>query len=320
MSTFLKVVGILLILSGIGLFLLSTSSAAEVGSQRVNNRYQAIGRDLGVGIGWTAVNCISLILFVSGVFTWWAGHSAGKSHTVTVTTNVNMDPEVREPEWEEPPIREREKREQATPPQPDSRPIVVQGAKHSVTRIIIGWSLFLYIVYAAIHFYSWADCDSNSMILTLFPIRQIYLIGAVEEKWPVHDDMARQLINALDASDNRDAIMHLIKHGDCILFSSVANEVAQQKDLVAQDEAQSASPVANLDPAATVQITSTGRLNIRSGPSEAHYKIIGKLSKGESAAAVGRNASGTWIKLGDAWVSAKFITTDDDLMSLPVVG
>ena len=230
-----------------------------------------------------------------------------------------MDPEVREPKWEEPPIREREKREPKAPPQPDSRPIVVQGAKHSVTRIIIGWSLFLYIVYAAIHFYSWADCASNSMILTLFPIRQIYLIGAVEERWPVHDDMARQLINALDASDNRDAIMHLIKHGDCILLSSVANEIAEQKDLVAQDSALSHTPVPTSVAAANVQITSTVKLNIRSGPSQAYYEIVGRLHKGESAVAIGRNASGTWIKLGDGWISAQYITTNDDLMSLPVV-
>ena len=278
MSTFLKAVGILLIMSGIGLFLLTTSSAAEVGSRPVRNQSQEIGRNIGVGIGWSSISCISLILFVSGVFTWWAGQNAGKSSTKDSPRGERPE-STPEPASDVPSSRKHEKREPTTEQQYVGRPIVVEGGRQSVKKIIFGWTLFLYAMYAALHWYSWTDCDDHSNFLTLFPVRQIYFVRAVEEKWTVSNGLIQKMHFALDVGEDETTVMHLVK----------------------------------------AQIEASENLNIRSGPSVT-YRKVDMLEKGEYAQVIGRNASGTWLKLGSGWVFTKYVNSNDDLMSLPVMG
>lgn len=314
MSTFLKAAGILLIMSGIGLFLLTTSSAAEVGSQPVRNQYEAFGRNLGVSIGWSSISCISLVLFVSGVFTWWAGHNAEKPGQTRSRVRAMPPNPTPAAEREVAPIRKPEKRGPPTDPQYGARPIIVQGGRQSVKTIIMGWTLFLYVIYAAAHLHSWIGCDNDSALLTLFPIRQVYFVRAVEEKWVVSNSMIRRLSLAIDAGGDETAIMHLVKHGDCKLLSDLVNGDAENIDIWDTLEIPD-TPIHT--PPAAIPITATVNLNIRTGP-DTRYESVGKLRKDERATAFGRDSTGEWVQLDRGWVSAQYINASQNIMLLSV--
>lgn len=73
-----------------------------------------------------------------------------------------------------------------------------------------------------------------------------------------------------------------------------------------------------------VTATTTEVLNIRQGPARTTASL-GKLPKGTTVTAVGRNGDGTWlqIQIPDSsdlgWVSAEFVTIEGDINTLPVV-
>jgi uncharacterized protein YraI len=72
-----------------------------------------------------------------------------------------------------------------------------------------------------------------------------------------------------------------------------------------------------------VKATTNEVLNIRQGPSRTTTSL-GKLPKGTTVTAVGRNGDGTWlqIQIPDSsdlgWVSAEFVTVEGDVNTLPV--
>ena len=73
---------------------------------------------------------------------------------------------------------------------------------------------------------------------------------------------------------------------------------------------------------ATTTVTAI-KLNVRSGPSLAHG-IMGWLYKDQQIQLVGRNSTGTWLKVNmapgfDGWVSAAYITANYAIASLLVV-
>ena len=70
-------------------------------------------------------------------------------------------------------------------------------------------------------------------------------------------------------------------------------------------------------PSATITITATESVNVRSGPGTNHDRV-GTLSKGESAIAIGRDEAGDWAQFDDGWVSAQYVSASNDIMSLPV--
>lgn len=75
---------------------------------------------------------------------------------------------------------------------------------------------------------------------------------------------------------------------------------------------------------ATIEITSNGGINVRTGPST-DYRVAGSLSSGETAIANGRNADGTWLRIqipdtdSLGWVAAQLVTPAGDIESLSVV-
>ena len=313
MPRFLKAMGILLILSGIGLFLISTSSAVDVGSRPVRNQYEDVGRAIGVGIGWTSVNCVSLILFVSGVFTWWAGHNAGKSRSVSITTTT-------EPQQETPSRSEPKQRKIATAQQQNNRPIYVRSDGKSVKSIIIGWTLIVYAIYAGFHLYSWSECEGNSALFTLFPLRQAYLVRAVEERWNVRDNTIRKLILATSTGRDRASIMHIVKHGDCILLYAAIKNATEEVDTTHSVNAPKPAETTPLSTPASehfIVTSKVGKLNIRRGPG-LEFGVIGSLNRGQSAIALARNNAGDWIKIASGWISSHYIDSNDDIAGLEV--
>ena len=75
---------------------------------------------------------------------------------------------------------------------------------------------------------------------------------------------------------------------------------------------------------ATLEITSNGGINVRTGPST-DYRVAGSLSSGETAIASGRNADGSWLRIqipdtdSLGWVAAQLVTAAGDVESLSVV-
>lgn len=74
----------------------------------------------------------------------------------------------------------------------------------------------------------------------------------------------------------------------------------------------------------TMEVTSSGGINIRSGPSTDN-PVIGSLTNGETVIANGRNGDATWLRIqvpdSDAlgWVFAELVTGDDDRQTLAEV-
>ena len=75
---------------------------------------------------------------------------------------------------------------------------------------------------------------------------------------------------------------------------------------------------------ATIEITSNGGINVRTGPST-DYRVAGSLSNGETAVANGRNADGSWLRIqipdtdSLGWVAAQLVTAAGEVESLSVV-
>jgi hypothetical protein len=77
----------------------------------------------------------------------------------------------------------------------------------------------------------------------------------------------------------------------------------------------------NVEPI-TVNVTSTGDINVRSGPSTNDERIAG-LANGETAVADGRNPDSSWLRVqlsegNPGWVSADLVTVDGDVTLLNV--
>ncbi len=78
------------------------------------------------------------------------------------------------------------------------------------------------------------------------------------------------------------------------------------------------------DPLTTLEVTSTGRINVRALPSTGG-QVIGSLRAGETVTANGRIADGTWLRIAvpdsqdTGWVFAELVTPSRDVASLAVV-
>ncbi len=74
----------------------------------------------------------------------------------------------------------------------------------------------------------------------------------------------------------------------------------------------------------TVDVTSTGGINVRSGPGTG-YQVAGSLANGETTTANGRNADLSWLRIqipdsnSLGWVSAPLVTPAGDVSTLDVI-
>ncbi len=74
----------------------------------------------------------------------------------------------------------------------------------------------------------------------------------------------------------------------------------------------------------TIDITSNGGINVRSGPGTG-YQVAGSLAKGEATTANGRSANSSWLRIqipdSDSlgWVSASLVTPASDVSALAVI-
>jgi uncharacterized protein YraI len=77
--------------------------------------------------------------------------------------------------------------------------------------------------------------------------------------------------------------------------------------------------------AGSPQVRALGNVRIRSGPGTG-FAILGILSEGQTARAIGRNADDSWWQIeipvtrGEGWVSADFVEFSGDRNGLPLVG
>lgn len=126
-----------------------------------------------------------------------------------------------------------------------------------------------------------------------------------------------------------------------VLFGSVSVENAgfgyevpiSERPLQFPDAEANDAPTEEVEPTATpspsptpeptrLEVTSTGNLNLRGGPST-NNAVVGSLTAGQVVTAEGRNEAGDWLLLdvdGEAaWVFAPLVTVDGDIMTLDVV-
>ncbi len=74
----------------------------------------------------------------------------------------------------------------------------------------------------------------------------------------------------------------------------------------------------------TIEATSTGAINVRTGPST-NFAVAGSLTTGELVIANGRNADASWLRIqipesnALGWVSTPLVTTEDAVDTLSVV-
>lgn len=136
---------------------------------------------------------------------------------------------------------------------------------------------------------------------------QLSSMNAANGEWGVAEMLIRATVP--DTLPNQGIIF--------ILFGDVAVRTTLEGDtpVVPTSPPPTATPV-------QFQITASGNINVRGGPSQNH-PIIDSLTGGENAIADGRNAAGDWIHIqlsdGDGWVFAAIVTTDSDITALPVV-
>jgi uncharacterized protein YgiM (DUF1202 family) len=77
-------------------------------------------------------------------------------------------------------------------------------------------------------------------------------------------------------------------------------------------------------PVEPLSATATTGVNLRSGPGT-NFNVIGSVAAGETLQVVGHNPANDWMQVltssGEAvWISTQFITSDDDLSTLPEIG
>ena len=77
-------------------------------------------------------------------------------------------------------------------------------------------------------------------------------------------------------------------------------------------------------PVEPLSATATTGVNLRSGPGT-NFNVVGSVAVGETLQVVGHNPENDWTQVltssGEAvWISTQFITSDDDLSTLPEIG
>jgi uncharacterized protein YraI len=129
----------------------------------------------------------------------------------------------------------------------------------------------------------------------------------------------------------------LVRRGDAARATGNedAAHLAYQKALAlaVQDPSQARNAVQELQPTATptplievaptpfVQVQ-TDNLNVRLGPGT-DFPIVGQLGMGGQLALIGRNEAGDWLVVccvddKPGWVAARLVSTEADIMALPV--
>ncbi|MFZ2879886.1 MAG: SH3 domain-containing protein, partial [Phototrophicaceae bacterium] len=66
-----------------------------------------------------------------------------------------------------------------------------------------------------------------------------------------------------------------------------------------------------------LEIRADSNVNIRSGPST-NAGVVDSLASGSTVIAFGRNQDGSWVQIANGWVFASLVTTDGDIMQLPI--
>ena len=206
----------------------------------------------------------------------------------------------------------------------------------------------LYGMYAAVHYVQGklTGCNDRSILMTLYPVRQIYFIPTIEREWSafLEESMADStdpfaMMGAAISEALREPIMEVVRYGDCQLIheriTSIDNaEAASQNSAFWQQDPQAWSTreddiqntwsagtnsdsAPTTDRLAVANIANTD-LRIRRGPGLEHA-IVGKLSQGEQTIAIGRNDGGSWLLLEKGWVSADYVDAiDNAILKLPV--
>lgn len=223
----------------------------------------------------------------------------------------------------------------------------VKNPRSPIYAIIILLCL-LYVIYAAIHYSQGkkSGCNDHSILMTLFPVRQLYFIPTIEREWVAStgESIAEStnpfsMIGIGIAESLREPIMNVVRYGDCqTLYAMTGNEhklgrTSQNSSVVRQiptvsrtrensiQQTWSARENSTVTPSSdrlTVTNIAKTNLRIRLGPG-LEYDIVGRLRQGETAEAVGRNYSGSWILLESGWVSADYVNAiDSAIMKLPV--
>lgn len=114
--------------------------------------------------------------------------------------------------------------------------------------------------------------------------------GAASVGWPF-----------LVSSDDENLVLHYYNH--------LSMPFAFPQVFATEAKAEAAEPI---------EVVPTIGIVTRVGPS-GDLAFAGILHQGEALLADGRNADGSWLEIdGIGWVSAEFVETDGDIMSLPV--
>lgn len=103
---------------------------------------------------------------------------------------------------------------------------------------------------------------------------------------------------------------------DTIAGQNVTFVILGDVDLTQDNQAQ-------VDVTSQISANSTGNINVRAGTS-ANSALVGTLATNQAVTAIGRNSAGDWLKIDfedrTAWVFASLLTSEDDILSLPIVG
>jgi len=137
-----------------------------------------------------------------------------------------------------------------------------------------------------------------------------------DNRWPDSDGRRGESIR------NDDYTLEAIAFTDDGRQSDPVDEVVTIR-LAEAPAPQPSNPTGDTTGAQTANaVVTAARLNVRSGPGT-NYEVITMLAKGDTHAAIARNATSQWILIeldpaNRGWVSALFISLDTPISDLPV--
>ena len=211
-------------------------------------------------------------------------------------------------------------------------------------RTIISLLVIFYSFYAVMHIADGREkgCNTHSILMTMFPIRQLYFIPMVEREWNQgvgalagESDNPLEMLGVALAQGLRDPIMDVVRYGDCqalYRLAGMADDLNPPRRTVNTTVARTTRPRATKVPTArrvstriptveptkfTLTVITSDRLNVRAGPGT-NFGKIGQLNSGDQVAAIGRNNSGSWIKSERGWLAGRYVDASGDIMALPV--
>lgn len=185
-------------------------------------------------------------------------------------------------------------------------------------------ALCIYAMYVCFHVLISAShgCNTRSILMTLFPVRQIYLLPMIEREMSVgtvesvtESDGLASILGAALAEQFQEPILDVVRYGSCV---DLYRMTGRSDELTSRQGQTNPTPVKS----EKVLFLLTGKstvayLNIRSGPGK-DYDKIRQLAKDEEAVVFGRNSDGTWVEFDEGWVAVRYLNVTGDVMELPV--